>query len=300
MSEKGFECSYCEVWLHRNRYSKTQFRKGRGRGRCKECVKFLQEELEEANMTNEALKEALASSGDSTIMSLVKSAIHKHVDILIYQKSEPFSNGMPADFCSEMSAAPTCMLMMSCRHHKASHPDNNSHPTAVERTIALRQLSNEMATEQNHAGFDSGESITAHCAKRLSDPAQILLLEAHGSTLGGRKPLYRINESNIFWVFPSVTGLALTDSQYSAALQSVDELLHRKLPHLDPMLQGRRGWVQFLINSNNGDGAMVKDALQKQTYRRFSGVSTHCALQGKGKIDCGSSERLSWRVYRPW
>ena len=234
--------------------------------------------------------------GDSNIMSLVKSVIHKNVENLRSSRRSPFQNGMPADFCEKMSAAPTCILMMSCRYHEATDADASSVRTAVQGAVNLRAMSVEMAQNVNRV-FDSGYRTDTPCAQRLSDPDQILLLEAHGSTQG-EPPEYQMNKSNIFWVFPSVTGLALTDDQYSAALQTVDELLQSKLPGLRENLQGQQGWAHFLMNSNNDPGLIVKKALQQQTYKRHSEISTRCALGSKMPEWC-SSLQLTWRVYRP-
>jgi hypothetical protein len=234
--------------------------------------------------------------GDSNIMSLVKSAIHKNVENLRSSRRSPFQNGMPADFCEKMSAAPTCILMMSCRYHEATHPDASSVRTAVQGAVNLRAMSVEMAQNVNRV-FDSGYRTDTPCAQRLSDPDQILLLEAHGSTQG-EPPEYQMNKSNIFWVFPSVTGLALTDDQYSAALQTVDELLQSNLPGLRKNLQGQQGWAHFLMNSNNDPGLIVKKALQQQTYKRHKEISTKCAL-GSKVPEWYRSLKLTWRVYRP-
>ena len=153
-------------------------------------------------------------NADSDIMSFVKSAIHKNVDNMIEAGRAPFTNmTWPRAFSNKKCAAPTCVIVMSCR---VRNFPNLKHDQACEARTLLRQTSIDITERSPNILWDTNGPVQfsppTACIHRLCDKQQILTIDAHGETeidLTAQEPQYWYNKSNIFWVFPAVTGLSL-------------------------------------------------------------------------------------------
>lgn len=239
---------------------------------------------------------------DSHIMSFVKSAIHKNVDNMRKKGRSPFINGNPPNtFCKNQSAAPTCVIIMSCRAWIGD--SGKSTPKACEARTQLRQTSIKITEDYPNILWDTNGPLQqklndkfrdSDCISRLCDIEQILTLDAHGATeiVNPDDVEYFQNQSNVFWVFPAITGLALTSAQYATALQALSLLWSGQLPfNAQTPEPVKSDWIDFLMGPQDPKNNHVKRLLQKITY---PAGTTGCP----GAIGHEASE-LSWRVYRP-
>ena len=249
---------------------------------------------------------------DSQIMQFVKSAIHKNVNNMRGARRTPFTGGdIPRSFSRRQSAAPTCVIIMSCRAWQHDRPEEDGDDFSRQARTQLRQTSVEIQEENQNILWDTNgpqqSSDHTACIRRLCDTQQILTLDAHGETVTDLVPTdqdYMQNQSNIFWVFPAVTGLSLTSTQYTSSLKALDLLwrgeINRENGH--GTYNAEKAWLQFLMGPHDPMKNEVKRALQKVTYP----FSRHTHDRTPATEDPGAprdpnleASLLSWRVYRP-
>lgn len=246
---------------------------------------------------------------DSHIMSFVKSAIHKNVDNMRTAGRAPFSSGMPETFSRRQSAAPTCVILMSCRAW--NEDDGKSTRKACAARTLLRQTSIDITEEYPNILWDTNGPPqfrnNTDCIRRLCDRQQILTLDAHGSTeiVKPKMEDYFQNQSNVFWVFPAVTGLSLSSEQYARALRALDILWGGRLRKERGGVYNNpeQAWMDFLMGPQDPNINEVKRALQKITYpadsRGDRSETTECPGVLRGSEGDLEASLLSWRVYRP-
>ena len=246
--------------------------------------------------------------GDSHTMEFVKSAIHKNVDNMLSAQRAPFNNGLPPSFSSRKSAAPTCVIIMSCRWWRRD--DESDSREATQARTQLRQTSLDVQGDNQNILWDTNgpqqSSDDTACIQRLCDKQQILTLDAHGETVTQASPGgddYVLNRSNIFWVFPAVTGLSLTSSQYSKSLKALDLLWKGKIKRENGRgtYDGGEAWLDFLMGPQDPMENEVKRALQKITYPYSPRTGDRTLATLDPGVDSTTLEAslLSWRVYRP-
>ena len=243
---------------------------------------------------------------DSHIMSFVKSAIHKNVENMKSKRRSPFINGnLPNTFCKNQSAAPTCVILMSCRAWIGD--SGKSTPKACEARTQLRQTSIKITEDYPNILWDTNGPLQqklndkfrdSDCISRLCDIEQILTLDAHGATEivnPDGDGQYFQNQSNVFWVFPAITGLALNSEQYARALHALHLLWsgQLQLPYPQTPEPVKSAWIDFLMGPQDPENNYVKSALQKITYPPGTTGCPGAFLYGH------EASELSWRVYRP-